>query len=67
MVDVPCRNCITLGICRNVGVKTNGVPTLALKCCLIDAYITSPDHPSEWDIELMYEMHDFFKRGIIDY
>lgn len=57
---LPCINCITFAICRQVGGMTNGVSTLAMKCSIIDEYLTEN---GEWNIEYMYRTWVYFDRG----
>ena len=58
----PCKDCITLPICRHKGKLTNGMSHLAFKCTLIDAWLAN-DKPRDWDPERMFDAYDYFQRS----
>ena len=57
----PCKDCITLAICRHKGTHTGGVSALAMKCAIIDSWLTE-EGERDWDLENMYDAYEFFKR-----
>ena len=59
--NLPCINCITLAICKPIGACTNGVSTLAMRCNILDEYLTVK---KKWDIEFMYRAFVYFDRGV---
>jgi hypothetical protein len=58
--NLPCVDCITLPICKPIGKCTNGVSTLAMKCNILDEYLSNKQ---EWDINYMYQAYLYFDRG----
>lgn len=58
--NLPCVDCITLAICKQTGKCTNGVSTLAMRCPILDEYLTEK---KEWKIEFMYRAFVYFDRG----
>jgi hypothetical protein len=58
--DLPCVNCITLPICKQTGKCTNGVSTLAMKCYILDRFLTKD---KEWNVVYMYQAYLYFDRG----
>jgi len=58
----PCKDCITLPICRLKGTYTGGVSHLAFKCSVIDAWL-SKDRERDWDGERMLDAYGYFQRG----
>lgn len=57
----PCKECISMAVCRQTGACTNGVSTLAMKCHILDEYLTKDN--GEWDLHYMYKAYVYFDRG----
>jgi len=57
----PCKQCITLAICRHLGIHTGGVSALTRKCVLIEVWLTE-DGEYDYHIKNIYDAYDFFKR-----
>jgi hypothetical protein len=60
--DIPCRDCITLAICRARAKK--GTVFLAIDCSLFKEYISMTDREGRSDINLerMKEVDDYLWR-----
>lgn len=59
--DPPCKQCISMAICRITGSRTNGLSTLATRCNIINEYLTNDK--GEWEFERMYKAFVYFDRG----
>lgn len=61
-VENPCKNCITLAMCREKGKVKGGVAKLSYTCPMLDNYLRQGEE--YWDIIYVYDAYSFFSRGI---
>ena len=67
MENIPCRNCLTLAVCKGLfedyrfdSTKGHFVAILMNKCLLMKTYISSSDVDIMFNV---YEIYDFFAEG----
>ena len=62
-IKTPCADCITLAICRPIGIQTNGISHLAIQCSIIRKWLAGGnEHMYEWDMDLFYKAYHYFDR-----
>lgn len=62
MKDFPCKDCITLPICRHTGIYTNGVRNLAFRCPMLEDWLLTDDK-SDLHAEKLFDAFDYFQRS----
>ena len=70
MKEIPCRNCLTLSVCKALfedhrfdSTRSRFTSRLTSKCSLIKTYI----HSNKSVIFNIYDVYDFFAEGDIIY
>ncbi len=62
-IELPCVDCIVLPICRPIGIQTNGISSLAIRCSIIRNWLAGDnEHVYEWDMDLFYKAYHYFNR-----
>lgn len=57
---LPCKDCITLPICKNVFRKHKSLKDLCIKCSIIDKYTDNPDIKGMWHARNRNKLLYFF-------